>query len=42
MVDSVAFPTSEEQFNQMITVPLDTYVEYGSAWESKVNEIMGG
>jgi putative spermidine/putrescine transport system substrate-binding protein len=42
MKDSVAFPTSEEQFNQMITVPLDLVVEYQSKWESKVSEMMQG
>ncbi|GGC50717.1 extracellular solute-binding protein [Haloferax sulfurifontis] len=40
MRDSVAFPTSEEQFNQMITVPLDLLIEHQAAWESRVNEMM--
>jgi len=40
MRESVAFPTSEEQFNQMITVPLETVVEYGSQWTSKFQEIV--
>ncbi len=40
MRESVAFPTSEDQFNQMITVPLDTVVEHGSQWASKFQEII--
>ncbi|WP_318570857.1 ABC transporter substrate-binding protein [Salinigranum marinum] len=40
MEESIAFPTSEEQFNQMITVPLDVLTEHEASWESRVNEMM--
>ena len=42
MDEAVAFPTSQEQFNQMITPSLDVMTEYEPKWESRVNEIMGG
>jgi putative spermidine/putrescine transport system substrate-binding protein len=41
MAEDVAFPTDEEQFNQMITPPLDVLTEHEPDWESRVNEIMG-
>lgn len=41
MEESIAFPTSEEQFNQMITVPPELTVKYGSEWSSRFNQIMG-
>lgn len=42
MAEDVAFPTTEQQFNQMITPSLDIMTEYEPTWESRVNEIMGG
>jgi len=40
MEESVAFPTSGEQFNQMITVPLDVLTDHEASWENRVNEMM--
>ena len=42
MEESVAFPTSEEQFAQMITPSLQVLTEHEPDWESRVNEIMEG
>ncbi|MBB6647201.1 extracellular solute-binding protein [Halobellus ruber] len=42
MVEDVAFPTSEEQFSNMITPSLEVLTEHEPDWESRVNEIMGG
>lgn len=41
MEEDVAFPTSEDQFNQMITPSLEVLTEHEPDWESRVNEIMG-
>ncbi|MFO7925270.1 MAG: extracellular solute-binding protein [Halobacteriota archaeon] len=41
MEEDLAYPTDEEQFNQMIVPPLDIMTEYEPNWESRVNEIMG-
>ncbi|MEF8782084.1 MAG: extracellular solute-binding protein [Haloarculaceae archaeon] len=40
MAEDVAFPTSEEQFNQMIVPSLDVLTEYEPKWETQVNEIL--
>ena len=42
MVEDVAFPTTEDQFSQMITPSLDVLTENEPDWETRVNEIMGG
>lgn len=42
MSEDVAFPTNQEQFDQMITPSLDILTEYEPDWENRVNEIMGG
>ncbi|WP_277543425.1 ABC transporter substrate-binding protein [Haloarcula laminariae] len=39
MAESEMFPTSEEQFNSMITVDPANYVENSSYWSSQFNEI---
>lgn len=39
MADAEVFPTSEEQFNSMITVEPANYVENSSYWSSQFNEI---
>ncbi|SDY97832.1 hypothetical protein SAMN05216564_1221, partial [Halopenitus persicus] len=40
MEQNDAFPTSQEEFDRMITVPPGKTAEYGAAWGTKFNNIL--